>query len=73
MKKEVRCCEVTMLTKIKVCSSYKAQQCGEWAVMEVDRQWSLNFFCISLFAPFGDPAPKCDAKCIPCKILWKWR
>lgn len=41
MKKEARCCEVTMLTKLKVRSSYKAQLCGEWAVMEVDRQWSL--------------------------------
>jgi hypothetical protein len=43
MKKEARCCKVTMLTKIKVCSSYKAQRCGEWAAMEVDRQWSLIF------------------------------
>jgi hypothetical protein len=34
---------VTMLTNIKVCSSYKAQLCGEWAVMEADRQWSLIF------------------------------
>jgi hypothetical protein len=37
MKKEVSCCEVIMFTKIKVCSSYKAQRCGEWVAMEVDR------------------------------------